>query len=193
MTITLNQLKQTAGLTGDTSLLESLSLSKLTSSDKERLDRIKSHYQNLAQYEPLREDAVKMVILSPLLDLAGFYEGDFQIQTEVGIDLRFPYDETTRGRIDLLMIKDSLWILVVESKGEAVSEAIPVGFIAAHVAVPQLLSYMLSGQAVWGLVTTGVEFVFVRLQGNQFSQSYPLILTRPGDLEQVTAVLKAIA
>lgn len=183
MTITLNQLKQKAGLTEDTALLEFLSLPELTLPETDSLDRIKRHYHNLAQYGPLREDAVKIVILSPLLDLAGFYEGD-QIQTKVSIDLTFPYDESTRGRLDLLAIKDSLWIFVVESKGEA---------IAAHSAVPQLLSYMLSGQALWGLVTTGVEFVFVRLQGNQFSQSYPLILTRPGDLEQVAALLKAIA
>ncbi|WP_236738709.1 hypothetical protein [Chroogloeocystis siderophila] len=44
-----------------------------TEQEKCYLDRVKSNYLNLAKQRPISEELVKMVILLPLLDLAGFY------------------------------------------------------------------------------------------------------------------------
>jgi hypothetical protein len=47
-------------------------LSELTDGERQRLDRVKESYLNLTM-RPMLEDMVKMVVLSPLLDLLGFY------------------------------------------------------------------------------------------------------------------------
>jgi hypothetical protein len=46
----------------------------LTPEEQKTLDRIRHNYQNLLRYGNLSEESVKMVVLSYLLDLAGFYE-----------------------------------------------------------------------------------------------------------------------
>ncbi|HEY9872073.1 MAG TPA: hypothetical protein V6D12_01485, partial [Candidatus Obscuribacterales bacterium] len=46
-------------------------LPEITELEKEQLDRVKACYLNLVQYSML-EEAVKMVVVSPLLNLAGF-------------------------------------------------------------------------------------------------------------------------
>lgn len=48
-------------------------LPELTEVERHALDRIKRNYLYLLEY-PVMESIVKMVVLSPLLDLAGFYE-----------------------------------------------------------------------------------------------------------------------
>jgi len=185
MMTTLYQLKERAGLQEELLSLETLTLPELNESDRSTLAQIRQDYHNLTRHGELREDIVKMVILSPLLRLAGFYRGEFQIISEVGVELKFPYDEDSRGRVDLLIVKDTIWILTIESKGE---------ILAARTALPQLLHYMLNGnQAKWGLVTNGYEFVFVRLFTPKLQISYLLDLQRPGDLETVAAILKYIA
>jgi predicted type IV restriction endonuclease len=184
MTTTLYELKERAGLHEELLSLETLTLPELNESDRSTLTQIRQDYHNLTRHGELREDVVKMVILSPLLRLAGFYSGEFQIISEVGVELKFPYEEGSRGRVDLLIVKDAIWILTIESKGE---------ILAARTALPQLLHYMLNGnQAKWGLVTNGYEFVFVRLFTPKLQISYLLDLERPGDLETVAAILKYI-
>lgn len=184
MTLTLYQLKEQAGLTEEL-LTFDLPLPKLSKGDLTSLAQVRQDYRNLKRYGELREDVVKMVILSPLLRLARFYSGKFQLVSEAGVELKFPEDEGSRGRVDLLIIKDAIRILSIESKGE---------ILAARTALPQLLHHMLNGQqAQWGLITSGYEFVFVRLLPPKLQVSYLLDLERPGDLETVAATLKYIA
>ena len=56
----------------------------LTEAEKQALDRIKRNYLYLLEY-PVMESIVKMVVLSPLLDLAGFYEPPFRVDVETEI------------------------------------------------------------------------------------------------------------
>ena len=47
------------------------------------------------------ENSVKMGVLSPLLDLAGFYDEPFHIRSEVSTEIAAEAeDEVIRGRID---------------------------------------------------------------------------------------------
>ncbi|NEQ29265.1 MAG: type I restriction endonuclease subunit R, partial [Microcoleus sp. SIO2G3] len=62
-------------------------LPTLTDAEKQALDRAKSNYLNLNKRRPMSEETVKMVVLSPLLDLAGFYQPPFDIQTETSIEI----------------------------------------------------------------------------------------------------------
>jgi hypothetical protein len=47
-------------------------LPEISEAEKQRLDRVKASYRNLLEYPPLLENTVKMVVLSPFLDLADF-------------------------------------------------------------------------------------------------------------------------
>ena len=55
--------------------------------DRHLLDRVKSNFLELMEDPPMLENTVKMVVLAPLLDLAGFYHKPFRIETETAIAL----------------------------------------------------------------------------------------------------------
>lgn len=56
----------------------------LAAAEQQALDRIKRNYLYLLEY-PVMENIVKMVVLSPLLDLAGFYESPFRVEGETNM------------------------------------------------------------------------------------------------------------
>lgn len=56
-------------------------LPELTAVERQALDRVKRNYLYLLEY-PVMESIVKMAVLSPLLDLAGFYEPPFRVDGE---------------------------------------------------------------------------------------------------------------
>jgi len=49
---------------------------EVSESEKQSLNRIKSNYLNLIEYPPMLENTVKMVVLSPLLDLVRGFTND---------------------------------------------------------------------------------------------------------------------
>lgn len=52
--------------------------------EERSLDRIKVDYLYLSEY-PMPESLIKMVVLSPLLALAGFYRPPFRVAAEVSV------------------------------------------------------------------------------------------------------------
>lgn len=168
-------------------------LPQLTNLEKQSLDRVKSNYLNLTHRRPMLENLVQMVVLSPLLDLAGFYQPPFEIEAETPVQISAEDEEgeIVQGRIDVLVLRNQLWILVVESKRTSFS---------SELARPQALAYMLanpdSEKPTFGLVTNGFNFIFIKLvkQGtpqyalsNQFS-----LVNRGNDLYGVLSVLKRL-
>ncbi|BAT56443.1 hypothetical protein NOS3756_54480 [Nostoc sp. NIES-3756] len=134
-------------------------LPEITALEKQYLDRVKSNFLNLVQRPPMLEDAVKMVVLSPLLDLAGFYSQPFSIGTEESIEISIEGEgEIIRGRIDILVIQKQFWLLVIESKRAGIS-------ILEN--IPQALAYILISpnqeRPVFGLLTNGEDFQFIKL------------------------------
>ena len=160
-------------------------------SEKQSLARIKSNYLNLIEYPPMLENAVKMVVLSPLLDLAGFYQRPFRISTEKQVEIVSEDDGTiVKGKIDVLVLQEELWILVIEAKKAEFS---------LEPGIPQALAYMLDHphpeKPIFGLVTNGSNFIFIKL----IKQSQPLYalsdeftLRRSNDLDSVLRVLKQL-
>jgi hypothetical protein len=160
--------------------------------EKQDLDRIKFHFQRLVKRPPLLEDAVKLVVISPLLRLAGFYDEPFFIESEESIRIQIAdNNELIRGRIDILVIQQQLWLLVIESKQASLS---------LLEAIPQTLAYMLANpnpdKPVFGLVTNGEDFQFIKLvqQNNPiYDLSDKFTLSRRGnELYQVLAILKKL-
>ena len=166
-------------------------LPPVTAAEKQILNRVKSNYFNLANSGSFSEEAVKMVVLSFLLDLAGFYQAPFSIKTETSIEIQAEDEGViVRGKIDVLVIQKQLWVLVIESKSSKFD---------VMEALPQALVYMLNSpnteKPIFGFLVNGREFVFVKLiQGKipEYSRSYALSIERENELEQVLSALKNI-
>ncbi|MGH7998201.1 MAG: type I restriction endonuclease [Brasilonema sp.] len=167
-------------------------LPTLTDAEKQALDRAKSNYFNLNKRRPISEETVKMVVLSPLLDLAGFYQPPFDIQTEVSIEISAKDEDViVKGNIDVLVIQKQLWVLVIESKSSKFDVV---------AALPQALAYMLdtsnNRQPTFGLMTNGREFLFIKLiQQEQpcYARSYALSIERDSEFYQVLSILKRLS
>lgn len=167
-------------------------LEDLNEFEEQYLDRVKNHFKRLIKSPPLLENSVKMVVLSPLLDLAGFYDEPFQIRSEVGIEMvAEARDEIIRGKIDVLVLKDHLWILALEAKRSDFDVSI---------AISQALAYMLSNpassSATFALISNGQSFLFLKLTPTpkpRYANSRLFSLLNPGnDLYEVLKIMKNI-
>jgi predicted type IV restriction endonuclease len=193
--ITLPELEESFGLqlATDTGFFTEWlnNLPTLNDADKISLKRVQTNYFNLTQRRQMSEEAVKMVILSPLLDLAGFFQAPFEIETEKSTEISAE-DESVivKGNIDVLVIQKKLWVLVVESKSTKFD---------VLVALPQALAYMLAAsnkKTTFALLVNGAEFVFVKLvqeETPKYARSYPLSIEREADFQQVLAILKNLS
>ncbi|MCP2731302.1 type I restriction endonuclease [Limnofasciculus baicalensis] len=132
---------------------------ELTEIEKQELDRVQEGYFNLVEYQPLLENVVKLTIISPILFIAGLYLSPFHIKAEKSIDIRAE-DEgiIIEGRIDILILKQNLWVTVIEAKQTSFS---------LEEGLAQSLTYMLgepnSETPTFGMITNGVNFRFVKL------------------------------
>ena len=168
-------------------------LPEISDLEKQYLDRVKSHFLRLVKHPPLSEATVKLVVLSPLLSLAGFYDEPFLIRSESSIEIAVEdAEELIRGRIDVLVIQQQLWLLVIESKKPTFS---------LLEAIPQALTYLLANphpiKPVFGLVMNGSDFIFIKFsQINQpqyaLSDQFTL-LKRENELYQVFRILKKLS
>lgn len=158
--------------------------------EKQSLARIKTNFLNLIEYPPMLENAVKMVVLSPLLDLAGFYLRPFRISTEKQVEIVSEDEGTIVKGIDVLVLQEELWIIVIEAK--KVQFSLEPG-------IPQALAYMLDHphpeKPVFGLVTNGSNFIFIKLMKQEtplYALSDEFTLRRSNDLDSVLRVLKQL-
>ena len=172
--LTLGTLRQTFGLRFDTSdrfFDEWLNNSPtLTEAELQGLDRLTRNYTYLSQEEPPLEEIVKLVVVSPLLDLAGFYQFPFLVKAEVSTNLDVADEDNTiavQGRIDILVIQDSFWILVIESKPSRLD---------VTAGIPQALTYLLTAPKLqascYGMVTNGREVLFLKCDRHQSVPQY---------------------
>ncbi len=157
---------------------EVLDLPELTDWEMAEVEQIRIDFQAYWQAGKVLEGQVQMLVLAPLLRLAGFYRSPIQLSLEQAIaDISIVDEDTTiTGRLDLLAARRAsttpLWILVVESKNSQVD---------ALNGLPQLLTYAsrsLSQQrSVWGLATNGISYYFTRLIMNELrsQQTYQLL------------------
>ncbi len=181
-------------------------LPEITNSQKQQLDRVKASYANLLKYPPLLENTVKMVVLSPLLDLADFYLSPFHIKSEKSVEISADDEGVkVKGQIDILVLFEQLLVVVIESLVlfeqllVVVIESKPAAF-SVEVGKAQLLAYMLavsnSDKPVYGLISNGSSFIFVKLikqEKPKYLLSRLFYIFNPGnDLYTVLGVLKRL-
>ncbi|MBW4673980.1 MAG: restriction endonuclease subunit R [Desmonostoc geniculatum HA4340-LM1] len=177
-------------------------LPEISELEKQYLDRVKTNYLNVLENAPLLEEAVKMIVLSPLLDLAGFYRPPFYIVTETTIEISEENiindeknseetQEIIKGKIDVLVLQNKLWFLVIESKRANFS---------LTKAIPQALTYMLANPQsdcpIYSLVLNGEDFQFIKLlKQDQFMYALSdrfTLYRRENELYKVVNTLKKL-
>jgi len=194
--ITLADLEEKYGLSQSTDpnfFLEwSTPSRELTAPERQALDRVKANFMELLKRPPLLENSVKLVVLSPLLDLAGFYRKPFRIESETSVEIEVEDgDEIIRGRIDVLVVRQRLWLLVIEAKRSD---------FAINTAIAQALAGMMGNPdanlPTFGMVTNGVDFIFLKLVKQpivEYTNSRLFTLVNPGnELYDVLTVLNQI-
>jgi predicted type IV restriction endonuclease len=193
---TLEQLNELFGLTitYDAQFFDEWSseLPEITDFEKQQLDRVKRNYLSLVDRHPVSENLVKMVVVEHLLDLADFYSLPFDIRDEKPVELTVvDEDVIVRGRLDFLILKNQLWLAVIESKNAG---------ITLREAIPQTLAYMLNtpqrDRPIFGFFTNGDDFVFLKLT-QQGLPCYGLsdkftLLRQENELYSVLRILKKL-
>jgi hypothetical protein len=140
-----------------------LTLEPITEFEQQEILQTRSEFDNHLTTSDVSEGQVKLIAVSPLLRLAGFYRAPLQVSVEEGIARIEVVDEDTTitGRFDILAINKTrsahpFWVLVIESKGGAISPSS---------GLPQLLTYAYRGiqhqESVWGLATNGEFYRFI--------------------------------
>jgi hypothetical protein len=167
-------------------------LPELNLEEMKFLDRVQQDYFDQMKRGRISEGLVKLVIIAPLLHLAGFYRAPFEVRLEEPVQLELvEAGEIWRGRIDALVVQEQLWTLVIESKGAS---------FGVDQAIPQALGYMLANPhptlPAYGLITNGSSYGFIKLVQQpepQYSVS-EIFLLLPGRncLYQVLPILKQI-
>ncbi|MFK0733685.1 MAG: type I restriction endonuclease subunit R [Gloeotrichia echinulata GP01] len=167
-------------------------LPELNAQEQAGIARIKQRYDYHRLNGLLQEGTINLLVVSPLLELAGFLDPPYRIRSPYGIALELEDpEEKIRGFIDTLVVQERLWILVVESKRTSIP--VPAAF-------PQLLAYMLTNpqqdKPVFGMATNGDEFVFLKLTPQETPQ-YDISRTfslfpRRHELAEVLRILKRL-
>jgi predicted type IV restriction endonuclease len=176
-------------------------LPSLSQEDCRVLDQMRDRFRYQRNMGPVAEGAVNAIVISPLLSLVGFYDAPFRMRSEASISIATevlvdPEAEDSdvkvlRGRVDFLVLQDQFWQAVIESK--ETSFDIEMG-------IPQILTYMMGAPAsqnvVFGMVSNGNHFVFVKLKRSpvpqyEFSDVFSMI-PRQNRLYDVFQILKAI-
>ena len=134
-------------------------LAALSEADKANLDVLRGRYLYHRAGANLRLGTVMLLLVSPLLALAGFYDPPFRIKAEESVDVVVDDgEEILCGRIDVLVLQDRFWVMVLESKKTTLS---------VWSAVPQALAYLMANPnpnlPVFGMVTNGDDILFVKI------------------------------
>jgi hypothetical protein len=136
-------------------------LPELTDWQRQLLEQVRLGYFNLMAKPPRLEKPVNMAVVSPLLFIGQFYLSPFSLRAERGVEISANDEERgilIKGNLDTLVLKDQLWVMVIESKQAHFS--VEAGFA-------QILAYMLGNpnaqQPSFGMITNGGSFLFLKL------------------------------
>ena len=168
-------------------------LPELTDRERENLDRIQKSYLYNSTEGALTEATINLLLISPLLYLAGFCDPPFSIRAEKTVEISVEdSDNIYRGRIDILVLQHQFWLALVESKQTKLSFS---------VAIPQALTYMMGNpepiRPMFGLVTNGDTFLFLKVVKSPlaeygFSTDYSVYGLPDNELYEVLRVMKRI-
>jgi hypothetical protein len=134
-------------------------LPELSAVEKFALDNLRRRYLYQRSEGQLLEGTVTLLLASPLLAIAGFYDPPFRVRAEESVQLTLDDgEEVLQGRMDVLVLLNRFWVVVLESKKTALS---------VWAALPQTLAYLMANpqpeQPSFGIVTNGDDILFVKL------------------------------
>ncbi len=146
------------------------------------------HYQNSGS---ITESTVSFILVAPLLELLGLYDPPYSVKGEKYIRIEIEDgDRTLEGLIDVLILNDQVWLIVLETQR--------YGFSVMQ-ALPPTLTYMVGSpenQVVYGLITTGEDYLFVKLDPQNrrydWSDKFTLATRQGNQLHRVVQVLKQL-
>ena len=141
----------------------------------------------------LLEGTVTLLFASPLLTIAGFYDLPFKIRAEEAVQINLKdSEEILQRRLDVLVLEDQLWVVVLKSKKTALS---------IWPALPQTLAYLMASPQPelprFSMMTNGDNSVFVKLAPSgprqyDFSRVFAA-LTSNQELYRTLQILKRTA
>ena len=142
-------------------------LPNLSDAEKTELHQLRKRYLYQRSQSHLLEQTVMLLFASPLLaiakggckQIAGFYDPPFQLRAEESVQINLAdSEEVLQGRIDVLVLSNQLWVVVLESKKTAIS---------VLSALPQTLAYLMANpqptQPSFAMMTNGDDVLFVKL------------------------------
>jgi hypothetical protein len=143
-------------------------LPELTDWQKQLLDQIAAGYLNLLKKPPLLEKPINLAVVSPLLFTGQFYLSPFDLRAEQPVEITVQNEENrvlVKGSLDTLVLKNGLWVMVIESKQAKLS---------VEAGLAQILAYMLDtphrDRPCFGMITNGGSFLFVKLLQGKIPQ-----------------------
>lgn len=162
----------------------------LTDAEKVRLKHLKQKYFYYADSGAITEGTVNLILLSPFLETLGLFDSPYQVRSEKYVRFEIEDGDTQLdGLIDALVIRDSLWLIVIESKR--------YGF-SVRQAIPQTLGYMFGApnSPVFALITTGEDYLFIKLDRDSgyyaLSDKFTLSTASGNELCCVAQILKRL-
>jgi hypothetical protein len=168
-------------------------LPQLTALEQETLDVIRQRFRYHREEGQVTEGAVNAIVVSRLMELAGFYDPPFRLRSELPVEITTTVEnENLRGRIDFLVVQERFWRVIIESKETEFD---------IEVGIPQTLAYAISSSAeaspLFGMVTNGNSFIFIKIDPQNktydFSETYSMLSRTNHLYYDVLQILKAIA
>lgn len=167
-------------------------LPALSAAEQTSLDELRRRYLYQRSSGQLLKGTVTLLLASPLLAIAGFYDPPFRVRAEESVQLTIDDgEEVLQGRIDVLVLLNQFWVVVLESKKTALS---------VWTALPQTIAYLMANpqpdQFSFGVVTNGDDILFVKLMQTE-PRRYALSrvfapFTSSYELSQALQILKRI-
>ncbi|MEM9218256.1 MAG: type I restriction endonuclease subunit R [Cyanobacteria bacterium P01_F01_bin.150] len=162
----------------------------LTLQEIEVCDRLRTRYRYYQAEGAITESTVNLIMIAPILEMLHLYDPPYLIKGEKYIKIEIEdKDQVLDGLIDILILKDQLWFILLETKR--------YGFSVMQ-ALPQTLTYMMASKGnshtVYGLITTGEDYLFVKLnrQSHEYdlSDKFTLSTRRENQFYTVIQILK---
>ncbi|MEB3224314.1 MAG: type I restriction endonuclease subunit R [Synechococcus sp.] len=165
-------------------------LPDISEGDRQSLAVIWNRYLYHRSGGHLLENTVMLLLISPLLTVVGLYDPPFRVRAEESVIIEAAdSEEQLQGRLDLLVLCDRLWVIVLESKKTMLS---------VWSGLPQTLAYLMANpnqeKPCFAMLTNGDDIVFIKLENQQYQLSKVFSpLVSQSELEIVWQVLKNIS
>ncbi|NET05126.1 MAG: type I restriction endonuclease subunit R [Symploca sp. SIO2B6] len=169
-----------------------VSLPQLSTAEQIALDELRRRYLYQRYQQHLLEGTVTLLLASPLLTIAGFYDPPFKVRAEELVQLKLDDgEEVLQGRMDVLILLNQFLVVVLELKKTALS---------VWAALPQTFAYLMANpqpkQPSFGMVTNGDDILFVKLvqksQRNYALSRVFALFTSSREIYSALQVLKRI-